>query len=438
MQLLTAPGKKDRDFFILQAVFGTVTISLFLGVFLSGLYIYMGAPDEVLGYIPIMPSIAGILMIFTGGLTERIKNVKRMVIILNAVSKTMLFAAVWMPAILPWGKALYVMLPLTFLGFVFNTIMSILINSWFVDTVDISIRGRYMGTRQSFALLISATVPVIAGRFLDGFPDRYMAFAIIYSVAWLVSFLESLSMYKVTSPPEHEHKNKKIRFREIIMTPVRNRQFMKFMAIILTFHLAWFLSMTFAQVYEIKYMKISYTYLTLMGSIGAVVQVLLYPLWGRLQDKYGSNLIMRMALFLFMVHAGVYFFMVRSNAYILLIILNLNGAILSPAWTLSTFSERFSSISAEGRTIYDSFFTAINGIVILMAPTLGNFLRKVITDLNIKIFPYSEFKILFLISFISIAVINLILLFNSKKKTGLKAEKLMLSNLKARLTRSRT
>lgn len=433
LQLLAAPGKKDRNFFILQAVFGTATISLFLGVFLSGLYIYMGAPDEVMGYIPIMPNIAGILMIFTAGITERVKNVKRMVVILNFISKGLLFCAVWIPAFIPWGTALYIMLPLTFLGFVFNTIMSILINSWFVDTIDIGIRGRYMGTRQSFSLLISATLPVIAGRFLDGFHDRYLAFCIIYSAAFLFSFMESFSLSKVTSPPVHEHKSKKIKLKDIFITPLKNKAFMKFMAIMLLFHLAWFLSMTFAQVYEIRYMKISYTYLTLMGSIGAIIQVLIYPLWGKITDKYGSNIVMRIAIFMFMVHTVLYFFMVRSNAHILLVFLNINGAILTPAWILSTFNERFSTIPTEGRTIYDSFFTAFNGAVILLAPTIGNILRRVISSYDISIIPYAEFKILFLISFVSLLALNTTLLLKSKRKTSLETEKRMLREAKAKL-----
>ena len=219
------------------------------------------------------------------------------------------------------------------------------------------------------------------------------------------------------------------------MIPLKNKEFMKFTAIILTFHLAWFISMTFAQLYEIKYMEISYTYLTLMGSIGAVVQVLIYPLWGRVTDKYGPKLIMRIAMFFFMIHAGIYIFMVRDNAYILLIILCLNGAVLSPAWTLSTFNERFSSIPAEGRTIYDSFFTAANGIVIMMAPIIGNILRKTIINSNINFMLYQEFKILFIISFIALATINIVLLSGSYKNTGLKMERLMVGNIKNRLLR---
>ncbi len=437
IQLLTMPGKKDRDFFIMQAVFGTMVISLFMGVFLSGLYIFMGASDGILGYIPIMPNIAGILMIFMASFTERVKNVKKAVIVLNFISKTLLFSAVWIPLFVSWDKAPYIMLPLTFIGFVVNTVMGILVNSWFVDTIEISIRGKYMGTRQSFTLIVSAVLPVIAGKFLDGFIDKYFAFCVIYTAAWLFSFLESFSLFKITTRTSHESQTRKQGFSRVFLVPLKNKKFMSFMIIQILFHLAWFLSMTFAQVYEIKYMQISYTYLTIMGSAGAIIQMLLYPVWGKIMDRFGSDIVMRCALFMFMVHTLIYFFMLKGNAHILLLILNINGAVLSPAWVLSTFSERFTTIPKEGRTVYDSFFTTILGSIILLAPTIGNLLRNVIIKLEITDILYAEFRILFLISFISLLILNLILLYKNNKNTKMDKEKEIIRNITAKLPTKR-
>jgi len=435
MQLLTSPGKKDRDFFIMQAVFGTMTISLFLGVFLTGLYIYMGASDSIMGYIPIMPSIAGILLIFMGSLTERVKNIKRLVIILNLVSKTLIFGAVLVPLMVSRELAPFIMLPFTFMGLMFNSIMSILINSWFVDTIDASIRGKYMGVRAVFSLVVSAILPVISGKFLDSSPDRYVAFCVIYSVAWIFSLFESFSLFKVSNPPPHAIDRKKIKFTELFTIPLKNKKFREFLTLQSVFHIFWFLSMTFASVYEIRYMEMSYTYLTIMGSIGAIIQMLLYPLWGKVMDKYGSNLVMRIAILFFMLHAGLYFFMIKSNAHVLILLLNINGAILSPAWGLSTFSERFAHVPREGRTVYDGFFTSVLAVIILAAPTLANLIRGIILKNNVSFMPFIEFKALFFLTFISLLVMNIVLLLKSKKSTGLEKEKEMLKNIKYRFSR---
>jgi len=420
----------------MQAIFSTMVVSLLFGVFLSGLYIYMGAPDSIMGYIPILPSIAGIFLIFTGGLTERVKNVKKLVLILNLLSKTLLFSVVWMPLLFSWDKALFIMLLLTFLGLSINSVMGIMINSWFIDTIDISIRGRYMGARQVFTLVVSATLPVVAGKFLDGFTDRYFAFCIIFSVAWIFSFFESASLYQITSPPVHESTGKKIVFKQLFSIPLQNKSFMKFMLLQIVFHLIWFTSMTFAQVYEIRYMELSYTYLTAMGSLGAVIQMMLYPVWGKFMDKYGSAIIMRISMILFMIHSLLYFFMLKGNAHILILFLNINSAILSPAWILSTFNERFSMIPRDGRKVYDSFFTTVLAITILLAPIIGNSIRGNVINWNIKFLPFPEFKILFLLTFLLLLSLNIVLFIKSKKQTNLVTEKELLGNAVKRLSKS--
>jgi MFS family permease len=289
-----------------------------------------------------------------------------------------------------------------------------------------------MGARQVFTLLVSATLPVMAGAFLDGFYDRYIAFCIIYIAAWLFSLFESLTMAKITEPDAHEGKNKKLKFSSLFSTPFRNKEFMKFLAIQIFFHLSWFLSMTFASLYEIRYMQISYSYLTLMGSVSAIIQMFLYPVWGKIIDKYGSALAMRIAIILFMIHTVIYFFMVKGNAPYLLLLLNINGAILSPAWVLSTFNERFKSIPREGRTVYDSFFTTVMAIVILSAPTIGNLLRRAIINSNIKFWVFPEFKLLFILSFILLLSLNIFLFIKNRKGNDTEAKRKMKRGLRSK------
>lgn len=434
-QLLAFPGKKDRDRFIWQAVLGTMTISLLTGVFLTGLYIYMGASDTILAYIPIMPTIAGIFLIFMGSLTERVNNTKRTVIILNTVAKTLIFGAVWIPLLVSREVAPLVMLPFTFIGFTVNSVMSVLINSWFVDTVDQKIRGRYMGVRQIFALIVSATLPVISGNFLDSSPDRYMAFCIIYSAAWVFSIFESVVFAKITPPPEHDAKLKKISVGDLFTLPLKNKPFRSFMWLQIIFHTFWYISMTVAQVYEIRYMEVSYTYLTAMGAMSAVIQIFLYPVWGKVMDKYGSNLVMRMTMVFYTLHAFLYFLMVKGNAPFLILLLNINAAILNPAWVLSTFNERFSLIPRERRKLYDGFFTTVMAVVILVAPTIGNVIRELMLKTGLDFVPYIEFKSLFFATFILLLGMNIVLLIKSKKNTGLEGEKELMKGIKGLFNR---
>ena len=408
-ELITFPGKKDRDFFIWQAVFGTVVVNLMFTTFLSGVFIHFDTPDGILGYIPILPSIAGILIIFSGMLTEKVRNVKRTVILLNIIAKLLILFVVFIPLIISNVFTPYYMMISAFFGFLCNAVMGILINNWFIEVVDEKIRGRYMSVRQVFTLVVSATIPILAGKFLDGNRDKYIAFCIIFTIGFLFSLLESFALSKVDVPKKEEHEFIHIKFLDLFKIPLKNKKFMKFIFLMVFFHLFWNLSMTFASVYQIKYMEISYTYINLMMALGAIIQVFIYPVIGRMIDKYGSNFVMRIAFFFFMIHGLLYFMMIKSNAYLIFFLLNVNVAFINPAWILSMFNERFKLIPRQGRTVYDGFFIAVLGISILCGPVLGNVLRNSFIGFNTQIIDFQEFRFLFLITFVVLFVLNIVM-----------------------------
>lgn len=414
-ELLSAPGKKDRDFFIVQAVFGTVVVNLLFTTFLSGIFIYYDTPDSVLSYIPILPSIAGILLIFSGMFTERIRKTKKVVIVLNIVSKIMITMVVWIPLFISNKYTPYFMLISAFVGFVLNGIMSILISNWFVEVVEEKIRGRYMSVRQVFTLIVSATIPVLAGRFLDTSQDKYMAFCIIFTVGFLFSLLESFALSRIREPIKEEHERLHVTFSSLFKIPLKNKPFMKFVGLMMFFHVFWTLSMSFASVYQLKYMGISYTYLNLMIAMSSILQLILYPIAGKLLDKHGSKKVMSIAFFFFMLHGLLYFFMIPKTAYIVFFLLNINAAFIGPAWILSSFNERFSLIPKKGRTVYDSFFTSSVGVAILLGPVIGNLLRTWLLSWDSKIIDYQEFRILFLLTFIILLFLNISLLIKNKR-----------------------
>ena len=431
MQLVTAPGKPDRDWFIKQAIFGTAFAALVGGVFLSGLFIEMGTPDYLMGNIPFIGSIAGIMLIFAGLVIERVKNRKKFIIILNILSKSLIVSAVWIPAFVRWDIAPFIMLPIVFLGYSLQAFMGITINSWFVDVVDSRIRGRFMSTKQIFALVISATFPVIAGRFLDSFMNKYIVFCVLYSVAWLFMWLETYSFTKIHDPGFKTLGKGKIKFKELFTKPLRNKEFMKLMAMLGFFYFSWYMTMSFASVYQIRYLEIPYTFITAMGVINPILQMIWYPMWGKLTDKYGPQFIIRVALWMYVLQAGLWFCMTSGSYYFIMPLLQVNASLIGPAFMLGVFNTKYSVIPKEGRSIYDGFYTASVGGIILLAPTIGNLLKNLIDNNSHKIvgMEFPQFRILFAIAAVMVLTLNIINLIKAKKENNLVNEKAFIKNM---------
>lgn len=437
MQLITAPGKPDRDWFIKQAIFGTAFAALVGGVFLSGLFIEMGTPDYLMGYIPFIGSIAGIMLIFAGLVIERVKNRKKFIIILNILSKSLIVSAVWIPAFVNWEIAPFIMLPVVFVGYALQAFMGITINSWFVDVVDSRIRGRFMSSRQIFALIVSAAFPVIAGKFLDSFIDKYMVFCAIYSIAWLFMWFETYSFTKINDPGFKTLGKGNIKIRDLFMKPFKNKEFMKLMGLLGFFYFSWYMTMSFASVYQIRYLEIPYTFITAMGIINPVLQMIWYPMWGKLTDKFGPHFIIRIALWLYVLQAVLWFCMTSGSYYFIMPLLQINASMIGPAFMLGIFNAKYSVIPQEGRSVYDGFFTATVGIIILIAPTVGNLLKNLIDNNSNSIIgmEFPQFRLLFVIAAVLVLSLNIFNLIKAKKENNLVNEKLFIKNIFSKKSR---
>lgn len=436
-QLLTYPGKKNRDLFIRQAIFGTVFGTLTGGVFLTGIFIEMDTADAIMGYLPMIGSIAGILVIFAGLIIERLKSRKKYIIVLNIIAKSLIVATVWIPKFVPKNIAPFLMIGCVFLGFSVSSFMGMAINSLLVDVVDEKIRGRYIGVRQIFALIVTATLPVIAGRFLDVSTDRYLTFSILYTIAWFFMWLETHSFAMMKEPTFKPIGKKNLKFRDIILVPIKNKPFMKMMGFLMFFYFTWFLSMSFASVYQIKYLKLSYTFLTIGTTINALLQMLYYPMWGKFLDKYGPVFTRNVAITLYCLHALIYVFLTKETAYVGMVFLWLNASFMGPAWMLGVFNTKYTVIPAEGRSLYDGFYTSVIGITILLGPTIGNVIRNIIINNNVSIVEFSQFRLMFLLTFLMLLGLVISIYVKSKKETNWEKERLVINSLKAKFRRKK-
>ncbi len=431
MQMVTAPGKTDRNWFIRQAIFGTAFGALVGGVFLSGLFIEMGTPDYLMGYIPFIGSIAGILLLFAGLIIERVRNRKKFIVILNIISKTMIVLAVWIPLIVPRSIAPYIMLALVFSGYALNAYMGITINSLLVDVVDSGLRGRFIGTKQIFALVVSATFPVVAGRYLDTAPERYVAFCVIFSIAWIFMWAETFAFSRIIDPGFKTLENGSVKFKDLFLTPLRDKKFMKLMILMGTFYFSWYMTMSFTSVYQIRYLEVPYTFITVMGIINPVLQMVWYPMWGKMVDKYGPQFIIRIALWLYVIQAVLWFCMTKGSYWYIMPLLQINASMIGPAFMLGVFNSKYDVIPQEGRSLYDGFFTSSVGLIILVAPTVGNQIKNLI-EVNsggMAGMEYPQFRLLFILAAVLVLIINIYNLIVAKKKNNLEKEREFLGNL---------
>lgn len=419
-KLLTLPGKKDRDWFIIQALIGTV-FALFTGAtYLTGLFNKVNAPEILIGYLPIIGSIAGIVTIFAGYTMQRIRSRKKFILICNTILKSLIVLIAWIPLIFPNQNAAYIMIIMALVAYALNNFMAIAINSWFVDLIDSKIRGQYMSVRNMVALIANLIVPVIVSAFIDTSSDQYLAIVVVFTIAWIIMWAESYSFYKIGEPPMSPA-TKKIKLKDVFIVPIKNKEFMKFMVPIAAFYFIWYIAMSYGTLYQLNYLGLSYTFISLASVLNVILQFIWYPIIGKLVDRYNTDLLLMACFMLYFIDSLIWGFTNLSSKYLMIILVNVIASMTAPFFSLTLFKKKYDIIPQTERSLYDGFYTAIIASIIALAPIIGSLLKDYIA-VNIKpfwIFEVPQFQLIFMVTNILLLVL---ILFNLKKTIRLYKE----------------
>lgn len=416
-ELTHSAAKKDMDFFILQAIFGTVFGILTGGTFLSGYIVELGGSDELVSYLTLIPSICGIALIFFGSFVEKFKRKRRLVLIANATNKIFLVSVIFVPLFVSKPYQVTVIFILLIVAYAINNVSNLAINTWFISIIPANIRGRYFAVRQIFALIVHLIIPVLAGRLVDLSDEKYNGFLILYIVAVFAAFIEQMYFSKVGDPLTKTI-SKKLYVKDILKIPLGNKVFLAYCIRLGFFYFMLYIAASFNQLYLIKYYKLSFTYINTIGIISVILQSLVfYRFWGRVNDKLGSDFAMTTSMWIYALDMLVWFFTSAGNIKLFYPILVVIGAIESPGFAVGSFNRRYEVIPEEGRPIYDAFFSAFLGIVLMISPLVGNLLRNIFLEVDfINKVQYGNFKSVYLISSISIVLLQIISFYIMKRK----------------------
>ena len=419
-ELLNNPYKKSQDYFIAQNFFATAFLHFTGGIFLTGFAIYLGARDELVGYIAILPNICGIFLILGGFFLQRFSSKKRLALILIVITKTLFCSIVLIPLLASkeiQSAALFIVL---IFAYTLQALTSIALNNWFISVVPEKIRGRYFAIRQSFALIVTIGLPLFIGRLLDLAGNKYLGFLILYGLGFVVMIMELYTCFQITEPFAVKTADEKYRFKEIFVLPVKNKEFMYYTSFLFVLYIILWLSCCFTQVYILKYLKLSYTFANSLGMFSAVLQIIFLQIWGKIGDRYGHQFVMDICIWFF---AGeMFFWALLSKPYILVLmpIAYLFSAIANSGFLVSVFNRRYMIIPGNARTVYDGFYSAAIGVAFILGPSIGAMLKfSIASNFWIqKNIPFGEFRVLYLISCIGVIMLKLLELLgrvNSRK-----------------------
>jgi len=407
--------KKSLVLFIIDGVLVNAAAILSSGVFLSGYLVYLKSSDFLIGLLNNSGAWASIIAIFSSFIYERMKKRKKFLITLNVTARMLICSIVFLPLIS--GNHAFILSAVSIMVILGNLLWGFYgIGStvWMMSLVTKEARNEYINIRTLFLRISFTLTSFLMGIVLDLFNKSYTGFLVIFTTSLVFSITDAIILSKVEEP-----ENKIAVGGTFSLSgaaePLCNAKYRSFLIFTFFYYLSLTMSSSYTSLYLIKYVKLDYSFISVVNVIANVTMVACTRLWSRVERKKGLWFVLRVSAIVVVLEFFIYSFL-TERTYLILLFAPIFAGVGNGGFNIAILSYRYDLMPESNRTAYEGWYGALYGLSTLMAPALGSLLMRILPEINNIIYQYSRFQLLYLISFgVSMAVI-LIMFYRPQKR----------------------
>jgi MFS family permease len=361
------------------------------GFVLASLAMYFNATPLMLSMMMTLLYTTRMFQLLTPKFYKVFKTRKRVLMVAALISRNA-FLIVPVAMFFQYRNPYILLIAMLIFSF-FETIVSNVWTAAMNEIVDEKDRGSYFGKRSVMGSLASIVFTYGYG-YLLGMKNQEIG---IFSVAvfMAISGIVTTVIFKFHSIPDLKEESKKID----LSIPLKDKKFM----IYLKFVAVWVFSFEFVKpffaYYQVNILRVDPKFLATMGIITGAGSMLMYYVYGKMSDKYGSKLIMNIGMFLSTYSLIIYLVISEDNYKFLLLLDAIIIAITFTAINLSFFNLLILEISDYPMESYFAVFSIVIGVVAACSSIIGGSLGNILMDKTFVIFgeTYHGIKLIFLL-----------------------------------------
>ena len=374
---------------VVEGSFAQVHINLTGGMFLTGFALYLGANAFQIGLLAAIPALLTSIGFLSAILLNRFQERKKPVVLASGIARGLFFV----PAILLlFNHKMSIGNFLILVGIV-NGLLTIANNmwiGWMSDLVPKEMRGRYFGIRNTILGFIGMLVSFGGAKLLDyfkGLNQTPSGFALIFGFAAIASTTAAILLSQqpeITIVPESAIG--RIDLKQIILGPLQDKNFRKFLGFITFWYLTSGIASPFYMVFLLKNLSLPYSTIALYSIFAGVMSLIFQLLWGRAIDKFRSKPILTINFLCVAFLPLLWIFPTRT----FLLPIWLDAAFTGVFWpgvNLALFNIVLSlSDKEEIKENYFAVFTFVTGIGGFISSLVGGYIANLLKDFHFEIF----------------------------------------------------
>jgi len=402
---------RSRKFFTVDGISSQSILMLCTGAFLVKLLKYLGVNDTLNGLISSIPALTGLFQIIGAKYAGRLKKSKLFVSSL-ALTHRLIFASLFFLPLLRTTTAnktiLFVIL--LSLAYMIGQLITPAASNWLMSLTPQNIRGRYLGLREKYMIVISSSITLIAGRMLDFFEFNnllsmgFMAVGFLILILGIINFT-ALSMIhepliNTSDIDTHESEkygsilkrdNKaskqnneihKIKIKEIFA----NENFRKILNITAMWSISFNIVIIYWGIYLVVDLKLSITYLMFIALMGSLIRMFLAGFWGRIADRTSWANVLKIIFFLLGCIHILLSFVVPKYGFITYAVGSLLAAIPWAGMNFAMFGIQFDFAPHENRSSYIATNGTLAGFSSFTGALIGGLSVYLIQKYGLTIF----------------------------------------------------
>jgi MFS family permease len=153
-------------------------------------------------------------------------------------------------------------------------------------------------------------------------------------------------------------------------------------------------------------LKLSYSYIMIMGVLSSIARIFMVPYWGKLADNKSWVTCTKYSIGLLAIIHTSWFFVNNTTASIMVPILHIFSGIAWGGINMALFNIQFIFSPKEGRTIYLGVNAAYGGVLGFLSTIIGSTILGMLqgNSLALSTFRIGNMQVLFAMSGILLAV----------------------------------
>ncbi|MBN9386803.1 MAG: MFS transporter [Chloroflexi bacterium] len=385
------------------------------GAVLTAFALYMGADVFIIGLITALPLFSTILQLWTPQFISKVGNRKKLTVLTmgsaraSLIPLTIIGLGAWYGPNLAGLWLILFLLQLTIYSGL-TAIGSTSWLSWAMTVVPIEQRATYFAKRATLVGMVGLVAALFTGFFLDwwtepaatatGHRTNPGAYVVLFAIAAVMGLTTTWLLHRTPDLKNEPHPAERPSFKESLRSTwamVALRKYLIFRSVQL---FAIGTVVPYYTVYMLENLKMSFTELFFLQNVGALAGLVVFPLWGRVLEKYGNSPVLFWTSWAKIAYVVLWAFVVPGNPFWPLLFLFISLAIDS-GFNLAAGNLLMNLLpTGTGNVGYISVFTAVSSVATAIGPFLAGIVIGWIASTAVPIFGFEmgAIQIMFLAS----------------------------------------